>query len=1003
MKNTIKDKTLYNFNNGAFTGTIEGFLSAIKKACKKNIKPIKVKGELSLWSRWGEMLEQSMKSHLSKAPIESASGKVNKGFAGTSLPLFPDIRKIEIILGKPSRFLSLFGITKQEGRTATILKGPNSRSNRYLRVQYTRLIKSIGGSFRKNKSPNKGVYVHWNVVFRKLKLEKTSRKVRKNASKRCRIYWGIALQLIRRSHVFRMAVLMKVCGKVNRWFHRDLSFDELKEISQTYLDIVKVLDSQIPVRRSWIPAKVVDGEIVKYRPLGIAPLGWRVYTRAQANILETFLANGWPTNQHAYTTGRGVSTAWKVILTKILNARNIFEFDFIGFFNTVKLEAVGTQLFNYGVPKYIVIHYLNLSSSDITNVGVEKMMAMLGSDADNSVFGKAWRKYEYIHKFRKGWRSVGLAQGFSLSPILSVLPLIVLDELEKVGVYSLIYADDGLFYGDADGDYPLMAQKILDKYGVGARICPNKSRWVKRNDVWLHPLKFVGLVYEADKDLLSASTRKGATLSLKVDILGVFADQTRIEMMRNDLLPKSILPPIDSNLDAVSEIQQLFSFYLEEQAVIDENVFNTSFHILNISNNNNNNSIVKAMRLSLLQIFSFVTPKSELDCYMKALCEGEKEDIEADYSYNRNMARWYYEIVKRNIRFNEMIASPSRWARMVSRYDWVNNFIKPISPDFVESYLEDPYHSDVYSELFSDNEVSTSNSDPILDLLVWFKKLPETPSIFPKKGLDLGSWGNVALSDIDNSSLSEQEKEFLEAYKLSIGITQLSWRNLADNKLLSTLIARLFSDSFSTDVIEQNFSMSHAPDRNTIMRQIYKRYGKQFFSRIFMLDGETNSISVFNSTSIASHIGVRLLKLWSKNNKLKWATDLRERATKSVLSKLQSRRADYNNITNEGFKKSLNFYRSRMLKPGSIAAFKLLKKLVDYPVEPYVLGDSSLSHKAHAKKRAMSLSSLSKETITRSVYSEHELRVKLYGNELNSKFSGVSWFTLAPYPKGPRR
>jgi hypothetical protein len=46
---------------------------------------------------------------------------------------------------------------------------------------------------------------------------------------------------------------------------------------------------------------------------------------------------------------------------------------------------------------------------------------------------------------------------------------------------------------------------------------------------------------------------------------------------------------------------------------------------------------------------------------------------------------------------------------------------------------------------------------------------------------------------------------------------------------------------------------------------------------------------------------------------------------------------------------------------------------------------------------------LSKETITRSVYSEHEWNNWVYGNELNCKFKGVSWFTLSPYAKGPRR
>jgi hypothetical protein len=491
--------------------------------------------EASLLSKWGGMLEQSMKAHVLKDPIELANGKVNKGFAGTSLPLFPDIRNIIVEAGALSRVLSLFGVKKQVGRSISLLKGPNHRSNRYLRFQYTRLIKSIGGVVC--RSSNGPAFVKWKIIFRKLDNSKLTNKQKKLYRKKCKTFWGIGMQLIRRSHVFRFAVLMKSCGRIDRWFHRDFSIYELKNLNKVYLNIVKSFDGNLPMHRCWIGGETPSGKF-KFRPLGVAPLAWRIYTRAQANILETFIANGWPTNQHAYTTGRGVHTAWEVILTKVLKAKNIFEFDFIGFFNTVKLEAVGDQLFDYGVPKYIVIHYLQLSSSDISNISVNKFRSWLNlndKDVEDEsplclAFLMAWKKYEYIHKFRKDFRSVGLPQGFSLSPILSVMPLIVLDEMEKVGISSLIYADDGLFYGDvAEEEYSKLAQNLLDKYNVGAKICPEKSRWVKKDNLWLHPLKFVGLIYDPEDDRLSASSRNGASLSLRVDVLGIFADENREE------------------------------------------------------------------------------------------------------------------------------------------------------------------------------------------------------------------------------------------------------------------------------------------------------------------------------------------------------------------------------------------------------------------------------------------------------------------------------------------
>jgi hypothetical protein len=43
------------------------------------------------------------------------------------------------------------------------------------------------------------------------------------------------------------------------------------------------------------------------------------------------------------------------------------------------------------------------------------------------------------------------------------------------------------------------------------------SRFVKRNGVWLNKFKFLGLVYDPFTDTLSASTRKGSTLSLSAN------------------------------------------------------------------------------------------------------------------------------------------------------------------------------------------------------------------------------------------------------------------------------------------------------------------------------------------------------------------------------------------------------------------------------------------------------------------------------------------------------
>lgn len=154
-------------------------------------------------------------------------------------------------------------------------------------------------------------------------------------------------------------------------------------LHRSYRKIVLNFSSDIKVRRCWIPSGV------KWRPLGIAPLAWRIYTRGLANILETFLANGWPENQHAYTTGRGVGSAWKVILKKVIHYKYIYEYDYSGFFNTINLSVVGKTLLSYKTPKYITIHLLGLSSSDVANIGYGTLAAHLSGSEVEEDFGSA--------------------------------------------------------------------------------------------------------------------------------------------------------------------------------------------------------------------------------------------------------------------------------------------------------------------------------------------------------------------------------------------------------------------------------------------------------------------------------------------------------------------------------------------------------------------------------------------------------------------------------------
>lgn len=93
--------------------------------------------------------------------------------------------------------------------------------------------------------------------------------------------------------------------------------------------------------------------------------------------------------------------------------------------------------------------------------------------------------------------------------------------MAKKGIDYVSYADDGLLHGDVEGDYGAMMQELLDSKNVGAIVHKDKSKWVKKDDIWLGKLKFVGLIYDPAANLLSACTRGGATLDLSINTLAL--------------------------------------------------------------------------------------------------------------------------------------------------------------------------------------------------------------------------------------------------------------------------------------------------------------------------------------------------------------------------------------------------------------------------------------------------------------------------------------------------
>jgi hypothetical protein len=105
------------------------------------------------------------------------------------------------------------------------------------------------------------------------------------------------------SHAFRVVLITGVLGKSGRWYHRDINLAKLVLYNRSYAKITRSLDFNMPIKRKWIPSGS------KFRPLGLVPIAWRVFTKGLATMLSVYLQNSWPQGQHGYTKGRGTQTA----------------------------------------------------------------------------------------------------------------------------------------------------------------------------------------------------------------------------------------------------------------------------------------------------------------------------------------------------------------------------------------------------------------------------------------------------------------------------------------------------------------------------------------------------------------------------------------------------------------------------------------------------------------------------------------------------------------------
>jgi len=419
--------------------------------------------------------EQSMKNWKlldSNLPVESSSEKMKKsrnkvqdqphnGYK--AIKLLPNVRKFKVEISGYDMLFAAFGIEKRLNPKLKFEFHTNGSLNRYVLQQFNRMTACA-----------------------------------KTDPVKC---WRIGMRLVRKSNIFFVMALNHVFPK----WHRDLKLSSVVRLAIAVRRIANNPESKLDFKRVYLK------EPKKWRPLGVPTPAWRIYLHMMNVILSFYYeASGrFRDSQHGFRAGRGTLTAWRVILDKVIKAKDIYEFDLKGFFDSINLDYIAMQMTKDLIPHNIVklFYYINTCACTIKapyriNEFEHMMKALIHKGKYDEVVNHP-RPLSYMYRVR------GVPQGAPTSPTLSLLGLHD-SILDRPGINTIMYADDGLYYGDLSNT-PL----ITPNSGIvsaNIRFHPDKSEWIKKDGKWLKKLKFLGLVYDGEKGTLTASTRKGSEL-----------------------------------------------------------------------------------------------------------------------------------------------------------------------------------------------------------------------------------------------------------------------------------------------------------------------------------------------------------------------------------------------------------------------------------------------------------------------------------------------------------